>query len=177
MKFIFSAALDMVDPRFDFIADESPAGRKPYWYHSLSPELLGYAPYDGVLVSRGIVGDHRFKGKYTASQSMRFSRVGAREFLRLNREDLRALPIYGDCGAFSYVHFEVPPYKPEEMIEFYEHGGFTHGCSADYIIFDFDRHARGLEGGTEAARQRFDVTLENADQFLNVTRQQKSPFV
>jgi len=176
MKFIFADALDMVDPHFDFIADESASTRKPYWDDQYAHDLLGYAPYDGILVSRGIVGDHRFKGKYTASQAMRFSRVGAREFLRFSHGKLASLPIFGDCGAFSYVDFAVPPYKPEEMVEFYEHGHFTHGCSVDHIIFDFDRNARGMEGGTSTARERFDITLENAEQFLRVTRQQKSPF-
>jgi hypothetical protein len=177
VKFIFADALDMVDPRYDFVADESASARKPYWDDQYPHELLGFAPYDGILVSRGIVGDHRFKGKYTSSQSMRFSRVGAREFLRLNTGSLQRLPIYGDCGAFSYVNYEVPPYKPDEIIEFYEHGGFTHGCSVDHIIFEFDRNARGMEGGTPAARHRFDITLENADQFLKSVRNDKAPFV
>src|SRR3954469_7920927 len=167
----------MVDPRYDFVADESPVGRKPYWDDQYPHELLGFPPYDGGLVSRGIVGDHRFKGKYTSGQSMRFSRVGAREFLRLNTGALQKLPIYGDCGAFSYVNFDRPPYKPEEMIEFYQHGGFTHACSVDHIIFDFDRNARGMEGGTQTARERFEITLENADQFLRVSRKAKAPFV
>jgi hypothetical protein len=176
MKFIFADALDMVDPNYDFIADESPRSRKPYWDDRYPHELLGYAPYDGVLVSRGIVGDHRFKGKYTTSQSMRFNRVGAREFLRLNTGPLKSLPIFGDCGAFSYASFATPPYTPEEMIEFYVHGQFTHCCSVDHIIFEFDRHARGMEGGSQAARERFDITLENADQFLKSARAHRVPF-
>jgi hypothetical protein len=176
VKFIFSDALDMVDPRYDFIADESASSRKPYWDDQYPHELLGYAPYDGVLVSRGIVGDHRFKGKYTSSQAMRFSRVGARKFLRLDTGALQKLPIFGDCGAFSYANFEVPPYKPEEMIEFYEQGGFTHGCSVDHIIFEFDRNARGMEGGSGAARARFEITLENAEQFLRGVRTANAHF-
>jgi hypothetical protein len=60
---------------------------------------MGYAPYDGVLVSRGIVGDHRVSGKYTEAQAMRFRRVGAPEFLRLNKPEFAHLSIFGDCGA------------------------------------------------------------------------------
>ena len=176
MKFIFADCMDLVDPHYDFIADESALGRKPYWNDQYPHELLGYAPYDGILVSRGIVGDHRFKGKYSTSQQMRFSRVGAREFLRLNSEPFKKMPIFGDCGAFSYVDMEVPPYSPEEIIEFYEHGGFTHGCSVDHIIFDFERNARNMEGGSERARQRFDITLENADKFLKAVRSTKATF-
>jgi hypothetical protein len=177
VKFIFADAMDMVDPRFDFTADESAPGRKPYWDDQYPHELLGYAPYDGVLVSRGIVGDHKFKGKYSTGQSMRFSRVGAREFLRLKTGALKHLPIFGDCGAFSYVHMETPPYTPEEIIEFYEHGGFTHGCSVDHVIFEFDKNARDMEGGSESARNRFEITLEYADKFLKAAQSAQAKFI
>jgi hypothetical protein len=123
MKFIFADSLDYVDPAFDFIADRSPAERQPYWDDAYPHEILGYAPYDGVLVSRGIVGDHRVKGKYTASQARRFGLVGARKFLRLDTPQFAHLDIFGDCGAFTYVQEERPPYTPAEMAEFYDECG------------------------------------------------------
>lgn len=165
MKFIFADSLDYVDPAFDFIADRSAADRQPYWDDAYPHEILGYAPYDGVLVSRGIVGDHRVKGKYTASQARRFSLVGVRKFLRLDKPEFQHLDIFGDCGAFSYVEEERPPYTPAEMVEFYDECGFTHGCSVDHIIFDFDAACVGMEGGSVEAKQRFEITLENADGF------------
>lgn len=165
MKFIFADSLDYVDPAFDFVADRSAAGRQPYWDDFYPHEILGYAPYDGVLVSRGIVGDHRVKGKYTASQARRFSLVGVRKFLRLDKPEFQHLDIFGDCGAFSYVDEERPPYTPAEMVEFYEECGFTHGCSVDHIIFDFDPAAVGTEGGSCQAKERFEITLENAEGF------------
>lgn len=166
MKFIFADSLDYVDPAFDFIADRSPAERQPYWDDAYPHEILGYAPYDGVLVSRGIVGDHRVKGKYTVSQARRFNLVGVRKFLRLDTPQFSHLDIFGDCGAFTYVQEDVPPYTPAEMAEFYDECGFTHGCSVDHIIFDFNAAARGLEGGSPDAKARFDITLENASAFL-----------
>lgn len=165
MKFIFADSLDYVDPAFDFIGDRSPAERQPYWDDAYPHEILGYAPYDGVLVSRGIVGDHRVKGKYTASQARRFGLVGVRKFLRLDKPEFAHLDIFGDCGAFTYVQEDRPPYSPHEMAEFYDECGFTHGCSVDHIIFDFDPHLTGMAGGTEDARARFEITLENADGF------------
>ena len=165
MKFIFADSLDYVDPAFDFLADRSPAGRQPYWDDAYPHEILGYAPYDGVLVSRGIVGDHRVKCKYTASQARRFALVGARKFLRLDKPEFAHLDIFGDCGAFTYVQEDRPPYTPAEMAEFYDECGFTHGCSVDHIIFDFDPAGVGLEGGSQDARHRFEITLENADGF------------
>lgn len=165
MKFIFADSLDYVDPAFDFVADRSPAERQPYWDDAYPHEILGYAPYDGVLVSRGIIGDHRVKGKYTASQARRFHLVGARKFLRLDRPEFEHLNIFGDCGAFTYVQEEKPPYTPAEMVEFYEECGFSHGCSVDHIIFDFDPKQRGFSGGSEDAKARFEITLENANSF------------
>lgn len=165
MKFIFADSLDYVDPAFDFIGDRSPAERQPYWDDAYPHEILGYPPYDGMLVSRGIIGDHRVKGKYTASQARRFHLVGARKFLRLDKPEFAHLNIFGDCGAFTYVQEERPPYSSAEMAEFYDECGFTHGCSVDHIIFDFDAAGLGLAGGSEDAKHRFEITLENADAF------------
>lgn len=170
MKFIFADSLDYVDPAFDFIADRSPAERQPYWDDAYPHEILGYAPYDGVLVSRGIVGDHRVKGKYTASQARRFHLVGVRKFLRLDKPEFAHLDIFGDCGAFTYVQEERPPYTPVEMAEFYDECGFTHGCSVDHIIFDFDATGEGMDGGTDDAKNRFEITLENAEGFRRETQ-------
>jgi hypothetical protein len=166
MKFIFADSLDMIDPQFDFAADRMGEGRELYWGDVYPHEYFRTPPYDGVLVSRGIVGDDIFPGKYPADLMMRFRRIGARAFLRLDQKRFAHLPIFGDCGAFSYSALEVPPYSPEMMLDFYADGGFTHGCAVDHVIFDFDPMVRGLKGATAAARQRFDITLENASHFL-----------
>ncbi len=171
MKFVFADSMDYVDPNFDFIKDQTAATRRPYWDDQYPHEILGYAPYDGVLVSRAIVGDHRFPGKYTEAQSMRFRRVGARKFLRLEGPEQANMMLMGDCGAFSYSAMESPPYTPEDTVEFYADGGFTHGCSIDHIIFELDPSATGSDGGSETARLRFDITLELAEKFLRASRE------
>jgi hypothetical protein len=176
MKFIFSDSLDMVDPTFDFIEDRNSPNRRLYWDDAYPHELLVKPPYDGMLVSKAIVGDHRIKGKYNDSQAMRFYRVGAREFLRLNNPKYASMPIFGDCGAFSYAQEEKPPYSPEEIVEFYNSCGFTHGCSVDHIIFDFYEDLAGLEGGSEDVRRRFEITLENANIFLKSHHAESSTF-
>lgn len=170
MRFIFADSLDMIDPAFDFDADRMSADREQYWSDVYPHEFFPKLPYDGVLVSRGVVGDDRFPGKYPDDLMMRFRRVGARAFLRLDHRRFRQMSIFGDCGAFSYAHLPQPPYTPAEMLDFYADGQFTHGCSVDHIIFDFDESARALKGGTEDARRRFDVTLENAAKFLKLSR-------
>jgi len=170
MKFIFADSLDMIDPSFDFEADRMGEDREKYWGDVYPHEYFPQLPYDGVLVSRGIVGDDVLRGKYPDDLMMRFRRVGARAFLRLERRRFAHMSIFGDCGAFSYVDLDVPPYTPEMMLDFYADGRFTHGCSVDHIIFDFDEHAHGLKGGGASARRRFEITLENGRKFIKCSR-------
>jgi hypothetical protein len=176
MRFIYADSLDVVDPGYDFLADRNAPGRSPYWNDVYAHELLGYAPYHGILVSRGIVGGDKVAGKYSEAQAMRFRRVGARSFLRLDGPDFEKLPIFGDCGAFTYHKDEVPPYTPEDMAEFYADGGFSHGCSVDHIIFDFDEALTGMAGGTSEARRRWGITIENAHAFLPAAREISNGF-
>jgi hypothetical protein len=170
MKFIFADSMDYVDPHFNFLLDRNGEGRRPYWDDQFPHEILGYAPYDGMLVSRAIVGDHRQHGKYTEAQAMRFRRIGARKFLRLDKPAYSQLTLMGDCGAFSYASMDEPPYTPADTVEFYADGGFTHGCSIDHIIFEFDATAKGFSGGSDQARDRCELTLELADAFLKASR-------
>lgn len=176
MRFVYADSLDVVDPGYDFLTDRNAPGRKPYWDDLYPHELLGYAPYKGMLISRGIVGGHAVAGKYSEAQAMRLRRVGAREFLRLKGADLDQLPIFGDCGAFSYHKEKLPPYSSEDTAAFYEDGGFTHGCSVDHIIFEHDETVAGLNGGSQDSRERFDITLANAETFLAATAAMRNHF-
>jgi hypothetical protein len=181
MKFLYADGLDFVDPAYDFLEDRSAPGRRPYWDDEYPHQYLSQAPYDGVLVSRGIVGDHKLSGRYTTSQAMRFRRDGARAFLRLDTPELEDQLIYGDCGAFSYSDYDKPPYTPTEILEFYEDGGFSHGCSVDHIIFEFERDMKGMEcfADREKAsrvKERFDITLENAEAFYKECSNLSYPF-
>ena len=170
MKFIFADAIDQVDPGYDFIRDQHSKGRRAYWDDAYPHEIFKSPPYDGILISRGIVGDSRRIGTYSSAQAMRLRREGAREFLRLNTPELKDMPIYGDCGAFSYVQEKVPPYSPQNMAEFYADGRFTYGCSVDHIIFGFRPEDKGLEGAIDDEFERFQITQENAREFINVTK-------
>ncbi len=177
MQFIFSDSLDMVDPDFDFIEDRSSPKRVHYWDDVYAHEIFTEPPYDGMLISKATVGDNIIKGKYVQSQAMRFYRVGAREFLRLTTPQLRTMPIFGDCGAFSYAQLEVPPYTPEEIVEFYDSCSFTHGCSVDHVIFDFEEDNTGMSGGSEDAKKRYEITLSNAEKFLTEHKSRNSKFI
>jgi hypothetical protein len=166
MKFYFADSLDYVDPGYDFIRDETTLGRQPYWDDQYPHEILDSAPYDGILVSRATVGDDLTTGHYTESQAMRFRRDGARRFLRFDNGKNARLPVMADCGAFSYVKEDRPPYKVDDTIEFYEDGQFTYGCSIDHVIFDYFEDDRCLADVSEKIQFRFQVTLDNAEAFL-----------
>jgi hypothetical protein len=97
---------------------------------------------------------------------MRLRRVGANEFLRFNKERDKSKWLFGDNGAFSYHREERPPYTPAETLEFYADCGFTHGCSVDHVIFECVDNQKDMSGGSETAKFRFDITLENAERFL-----------
>ncbi len=167
MRFVFADALDLVDPGFNFVADRNARDRTRHSGDQYPHEFMDEVPYDGILVSRAIVGDAFRTGKYSESQMMRFRREGARRFLRYPEERFPGSIVMGDCGAFSYAAMAEPPYKPEDTLAFYGDGGFTHGCSPDHIIFDLDEGAgRDRDAVPEATRRRFDVTLQNATEFL-----------
>jgi hypothetical protein len=75
--------------------------------------------------------------------------------------------VVGDCGAFTYRNLREPPYRAFDTAEFYADGGFTHGCSPDHLIFDFDEgEGRSASAVGESIRSRYDVTLQYASEFL-----------
>ena len=85
---------------------------------------------------------------------MRFKRVGARNFLRFDKGENKNKPIFGDNGAFSYSNLEEPPYTVKDTVEFYGDGQFTHGCSVDHIITEFDSNVKNLDGGSPQSKKR-----------------------
>lgn len=166
MKFIYADAMDFVDPNFDFKNERNAIGRIVQHDDEYPHEFLDRAPYDGILISRGVVGDVNWQGKYTLPQMMRFRREGARRFLRYSEEQYPGSLLFGDCGAFNYRSEKVPPYTPADTIEFYADGGFTHGCSVDHIIFDFDDgKGRSREEVPQEVLDRYELTLELAADF------------
>lgn len=166
MRFLYSDALDYVDPDYDFIGDRSVGTRRAHKDDEYPHEYLATAPYDGLLVSRGIVGGMHGGGKYSEAQALRLGREGARAFLRYPASDFPGSMVLGDNGAFTYRNDEVPPYTVEDTVDFYEDGRFTHGCSLDHLIFAFDESEGRPD---EAARKRYELTLDYAEQFFKAS--------
>lgn len=164
MRFYFPDSQDQIDPRFDFDTEERSPFRIRQRDDRYAHEVLSPSPYSGMLVSKAIVdGISGASGKYSAQQRQRLYRVGIREFFRLNGEWIDTM---GDCGAFTYVREETPPYTVDEVIDFYENCGFDSGISLDHVILGFDLEA-GMDDEhiDEEWKGRRALTIDLAAQF------------
>lgn len=176
MRFFFADNLDTVDPTYDFVNELSSADRDRQRDDIFPHEALGYAPYDGMLISRSTV----LGGRYTQGQRFRLLREGAREFLRFppsgHAGDPLDHPIMGDCGSFSYRHLRNPPLDVEDVIEFYRACGFTHGVSPDHVILAKNASWDDARRLPIAVSERAEYTLQNARLFLKSCREKKVGF-
>lgn len=168
MRFYFPDSQDQIDPSFDFQTEERSPFRIRQRDDVYPHELLTPVPYTGMLVSKAMVdGVDGGAGRYSAQQRQRLYRVGVREFFRLDGAEGSRLETMGDCGAFTYFREDVPPYTPDDVIDFYDGCGFDAGLSVDHVILGFEEHAtlsEDLLPPEWPARQA--LTLELAAEFL-----------
>ena len=181
MKFFFPDSQDQVDPSFDFSTERRSVlrvrQRDDYYAH----EALGRAPYDGVLVSKTIVdGTPSTSARYSIPQRHRLYRGGVRRFFRLDELKGKPLETMGDCGAFTYVRDEVPPYTVDELIDFYDGCGFDLGLSLDHVILGYlGQSADGRSSEPPPAEwvDRQALTLDLAAEFRRRHRKRQCTFV
>ncbi|MFC8614948.1 tRNA-guanine transglycosylase DpdA [Micromonospora purpureochromogenes] len=166
MKFFFPDSQDQVDPTFDFLSEERDPFRVRQRDDLYAHEVLKPPPFNGLLVSKAIVDGTAGSstGKYTGPQRHRLYRQGAREFFRLNNGSA-PLKIMGDCGAFSYVGEEYPPYSVEEVVSFYEGCGFDYGISVDHVIFQHEPKILRTDDAAAEWVRRQQITLDLAADF------------
>lgn len=179
MKFFFPDSQDQIDPTFDFATEERSIFRVRQRDDRYAHEALCTPPFDGILVSKAIIdGLPGAAGKYTVAQRQRLYRVGVREFFRLVDAAPR-LETLGDCGAFTYVREDIPPYTPDDVIDFYLECGFDLGISVDHVILGYDPTADHDPDHPQRAAwtQRQAITLELADQFRRRAKARKARFV
>lgn len=173
MKFFFPDSQDHIDPKFDFIGEQRTAGRMRLRDDCYAHEVFNAPPFDGILVSKAIVegvAESAKTGKYSLAQKHRLLRMGVRDFFRLDdRQQTKRLKTMGDCGAFSYVKEDVPPFGVDEVIDFYEACGFDWGVSVDHVILGFDPSLDDLLPGVASVPEDFvrrqQITLDLASEF------------
>jgi len=178
MKFFFPDSQDMIDQSFDFAKEKHSEWRIRQRDDVYPHEVFQTPPYDGILVSKAIVdGTGDKSGKYTLAQRHRLRRLGVKAFFRIHGKHIQTM---GDCGAFTYVNEETPPYTCDEVVEFYEDCGFDYGLSIDHVILGYqqklDNQLPGMDMVPEAWRQRQEITFEYADEFLRRTKAGGSEF-
>lgn len=149
---------DRVDPNYNFLTDSYSSNRfDPYTDDVYSHEIFTANPnYDGVLVSKSLIDGSQTKRS-------KVEELGIHNFIRFSGK------IMGDCGAFSYIKENTPPYQTDEILEYYETLGFDFGVSIDHLIV-------GPFSETGIREWRYDLTLENAEEFLKKHKEQGYQF-
>ncbi|WP_068546538.1 tRNA-guanine transglycosylase DpdA [Thalassotalea crassostreae] len=175
-NYYFPDNLDFVDPKFNGITNEKTKNHRKYDDDAYPHEILKDLPYNGMLVSLAGVGTMQKKGKYyTQELTEDFYYYGAKKFLRLDNDKFKNVLLMGDCGAFDYVNEPEPPYTLDELIEFYERGGFDCGISLDHIVFQYAKDDEALNkipyADIREAERRINITLKNAEEFYIKTHQ------
>lgn len=174
MKFFFPDSQDQIDPSFEFIHETRSPTRIRQRDDLYAHETLRPCPYDGLLVSKTMIDRHAGAGRYSARQRQRFHRRGVRDFFRLDEVEGPRIETLGDCGAFTYIDEDKPPYSSEEVVEFYEASGFDAGVSVDHVIpiYEADPEAEVDPMWVK----RYELTLGLAADFLALHRESGCSF-
>ena len=177
MKFFFPDSQDLVDPSFNFELETRREDRNRQRDDLYAHEVFEMPPYDGILVSKSVVEGHGGSGgRYPLAQRHRFDREGVKSFMRLP-DHVEAM---GDCGAFSYVRESEPPVTVEEVAGFYQDHGFDCGASVDHIILQYkqewDHPLPGIDPVPDECRERQQITLDYAEQFMAFHKGQRLGF-
>lgn len=141
-------------------------------------EVFAERMLDGILVSKGIVDGFGGTGsRYTIAQRQRLLRVGARDFFRLQNTPWAPIALMGDCGAFTYVREETPPYSIEDVSTFYVDCGFDFGISVDHVILEYNaKWDASPKEVPDAVAKRQTVTLDLARAFFDFHKRERLPF-
>lgn len=139
---------DLVDPGYDFETDIHTKGKVKYHGEVYAHQIYRELNYDGLLFSKSTVEDGAIKTALVRE-------MGIHKFARFDR------PIMGDCGAFSYITAEKPPYQTREILDYYETLGFDYGVSIDHLI---------IPAFFSVKEYRYDLTRKNAREFIELHR-------
>jgi hypothetical protein len=151
---------DLVDPRYDFEEERYSNSTGPEdrgsggWENEVFAHQLYDTPsYDGILVSREVL--QKSKKKKRALEELADGNGGVHRYLRVPK----SFPVMGDCGAFGYVNKKEPPYSVDDVLNYYTRHGFNLGVSVDHLVYG--------ASDKEGRKYRYDLTLQNAQEFID----------
>jgi len=150
MRFFVPDWDDMVDPGYNFLADHGTADKRRYDTSVYAHQIYERPNYDGLLFSKATIGDS------TAKLARIKAMGGIHQFAKFPDK-----PIFGDCGAFSYIEHDVPPYQTQEILDYYQNLGFDYGVSIDHLI---------IPAFYPFKEFRYELTRKNAREFLEQHR-------
>ena len=172
MKYFFPDSQDQIDPGFDFINERFSPNRIRQLTDRYAHEILRPIPYQGILVSRAAIDGDGKNRRYSFEHRRRFHREGVRKFYRLDEQPGERLEAMGDCGSIAYIKEERPAVTIQELIDYYEEGGFDYGLAPDHIIpayrLSWDENPQAVS--TQWV-QRWKLTLKLAEQFIKFHKQ------
>ncbi|GAB6075972.1 tRNA-guanine transglycosylase DpdA [Desulfurobacterium crinifex] len=129
MKYFLPYWEDWVHADFDPISDTY--GKGGYSNSVFAHEILPSPPYDGILISLGMFELKLKLIRENGSPKIR-NFYNIKEYLRIPQN----FPVFGDCGAFTYVNEKYPLMSLEKAAEHYNYLGFDYGVSVDHICSD-----------------------------------------
>ncbi|WP_434424136.1 tRNA-guanine transglycosylase DpdA [Nannocystis pusilla] len=183
MKYFLPDSKDLVDPTFDFRRETRSSERIRHHDDHYAHEVFRQEGrvFDGLLVSKAVVEGTgaASQAKYTQHQQRRILREGVKEFFRLKDHPWGPIECMGDCGAFTYVKEEEPPFSVDDVIDFYVKCGFDYGFSVDHAIIDYKpQWDTDLFGSAVPpnVRARQDLTLKLASDFYATHKTNKLSF-
>ncbi|BCL80987.1 hypothetical protein ccbrp13_34520 [Ktedonobacteria bacterium brp13] len=150
MRFYIPDWDDLVDPAYNFECDEGNPEKRRYDDEVYSHQIYPGPNYDGLLFSKSTI-------EQSQTKLARIKECGIHSFAKFTEK-----PILADCGAFSYVNEEAPPYNTPEILEYYQSLGFNYGVSIDHLIFS------SMPSDVKVAR--YALTRKNALEFIQAHR-------
>ncbi|MFZ6179386.1 tRNA-guanine transglycosylase DpdA [Nannocystis pusilla] len=183
MKYFLPDSQDLVDPSFDFQRETRNAERIRHQDDHYAHEVFREhgRVLDGLLVSKAIVEGTgaASQAKYTQNQQRRILREGVKSFFRLENHPWGPIECMGDCGAFTYVKEETPPFSVDDVLDFYVKCKFDYGFAVDHVIVDYKpQWDTDLFGSAVPpnVRARQELTLKLASEFYATHKKNKLSF-
>jgi hypothetical protein len=167
---------DLLDEHFDFESGEfSGVSREDRKDNHCCVLMKPKRMCDGVLVSlaQHVTSKGPLRRIYgTESNSLAPKNMRTQFGLNANQS------LFGDCGAFSYVNEDEPAISVEQALALYDLHGFDFGASVDHIpVPAIEQNGVKKELSKYKRQARIDITIENAEQFINLANKRSVGFI
>lgn len=166
---------DLLDEHFDFEKDEfSGVSRQERGDRHCCILMKPKRMCDGVLVSlaQHVTSKGPLK-RILGTDANSLAPKNLRNQFGLDQDQF----LFGDCGAFSYVHDDEPAISVDQAIALYDLHGFDFGASVDHIpVPSVMRDGRTLELSKSQRLARINTTKKNAEHFIELAQRRQVGF-